>query len=652
MKKIKIALIVIAAILSLLFIGMIIFFRTFDLNRYTSQITAEAQKVLGREVRMGSANLGFSFSRGFMAIFKDIVIAEDPQFSSTEPFLSITNVSFGVDLKQILLERKLVVADITVDSPSIRILRNKDGRINAMSLGLTSSAPTTPEKKGETVSPSGSASGTREADNGVAVLPVFLIKNVMIKGGTVAYIDEMVDPKMGIELTKMDVAIKDLSMTDPFTVSAKAALFSDEQDLRLDLRIALQLRNFGARLEDMVLAADLSKISPDKLAVSLPMMKPLALQSLKGDAAVSIKSLEVNILGVQGLQAELTLDKGYLLTGLFPVPLENMTIKIAADRKQADIQNAVVSLAGGSIRIKGAVKDYLKTPSADLSLEMVDVNPAKISEAYKVPVKVQGRAQGNATLSFSGKTPEEIARSLKAKTEMEVLDGTLEGINLIETGIANIPMLPGLWDSVKNDLPQETQDDLKKGSTPIQSCVATASVGDAVITIEKAELVTRDMAFSATGVAPFISDMVVEANIFISPKISEILVRKTPDLSALVESDSRIRIPVRISGPLSAPKIKPNTSYLTRKVVAERSKKELEKVLGKNSEVGNVLKALLGGKASPAAPAAGDSSTTADTQGQTDAQGQPSTQPQPDAQGQTDSSAAVGDLLNSLLKKK
>ncbi|MBF0123128.1 MAG: AsmA family protein [Candidatus Omnitrophica bacterium] len=627
MKTVKIILLSFCAILVCGVIGLVIFLRTFDLNVYVPKMTEAMTKALGRDVKIGRADLGVSFSRGVTVSLSDIVIMDDPRFLSG-PFLVVGRASLGVDFKEFIFKQKLVIGDITIDKLVATVIRNKEGLINVVMMG--------PAKA------QGVASDQKEGGSQAVALPVFLIKDIKLVDARLVYIDEAVSPKMTVNFHKIDLGIRNFSLIDPFSVLLKGALFADEQDIQLEAKIKLELKNLGIKITESVLQVDLSKISQEALIEALPAMKSLGLQSLKGLVTLNVESAMMNILGLTSLKAHVLVEKGYLLTSLSPVTIDDFGAKVALDAKNADIQDIFISVAGGTIKGKGAVEKFLSNPQVQLTLEITGIDAGKISTAYKLPVKMNGFLQGSGAVSFSGKTPEEVSASLNAQVKADLKEGALEGLNVLQSGMANVALLSGMWSSIVAELPVETQEDLKKGVTLIDRAGFQMRIQGADLVLDQVDLLTRDVAFSALGTAKIGGTVDIKGNLLVSPKITDVFVGKIPDLSALRDQDGRIRVPIIGEGALVAPKIHADEKYLTKTILLERGKKELEKISAKNPGVAGGLGALFGGKASDGAgseKAGGASETSATT-------------PQGTTQEGSSSSQAVNTLLNAIFDKK
>ncbi|MEJ2109395.1 MAG: AsmA family protein [Acidobacteriota bacterium] len=123
----KIAIIVVVVLV----IGLIALPFFIDVNKFKPEIESRLSSALGREVKTG--NLGLSLFSGSLAV-EDISIADNPNFSSA-PFLQAKSLKVGVEMMPLLLSKELRITEISLDGPSINLIRSADGRWNFSGLG-------------------------------------------------------------------------------------------------------------------------------------------------------------------------------------------------------------------------------------------------------------------------------------------------------------------------------------------------------------------------------------------------------------------------------------------------------------------------------------------------------------------------------------
>ncbi len=207
-------------------------------------------------------------------------------------------------------------------------------------------------------------------------------------------------------------------------------------------------------------------------------------------------------------------------------------------------------------------------------------------------MKISGNLSASGSATFQGKTPESILASLKGDAQGELKNGQLDNVNLLALGLEKIPMLPGLLDSILPGLSADTQQDVRQGITRFDTCRAQATMAAGVIQVAAADIATRDLTVHGQGTVNMSGPLDFKGEIRMAKAVSDVLVAKAGDLSALRDEQSRIYMPLSISGTLLKPRFIPDVDYLTRKIIASQGSEQLKQVLG-TPEASQAVNAVL-----------------------------------------------------------
>src|SRR5215472_10495305 len=107
--------------------------RLVDINRYHSQIQAEIEKQLGRQVSLGE--MGLTLFPPSLSV-QNATIADAPGFGEGHPFATVERLYIAVQFWP-LLHKEVVIKSLQLERPRIEVIRNKDGTWNFASLGQT-----------------------------------------------------------------------------------------------------------------------------------------------------------------------------------------------------------------------------------------------------------------------------------------------------------------------------------------------------------------------------------------------------------------------------------------------------------------------------------------------------------------------------------
>src|SRR5580693_3481076 len=127
MRKIAI---VIGIVVVVIVLAVGIFVATFNPNDYRGTVQTKLEQQLGRKVTLGNMELGL-FPLRFRVF--NLGIAEDPKFGSRN-FIQTQELSVSVKLLP-LLSKSVEVDSLSLDRPSVELIKDAQGAWNFASLG-------------------------------------------------------------------------------------------------------------------------------------------------------------------------------------------------------------------------------------------------------------------------------------------------------------------------------------------------------------------------------------------------------------------------------------------------------------------------------------------------------------------------------------
>jgi AsmA protein len=175
-----------------------------NVNSYRPQIESNLSSALGRPAKVGDMKL--SILSGSVEA-NELSIGDDPKFS-TSPFLQAKKLAVGVELMPLIFSKQLNVTHLTIDQPSITLLRNREGVWNFSSIGNQAGQPAN--------APAKSSSGGGAPGN----LSVALLE---LKDGKIS-VGSVPPRRNPIVYDKVNVTVKNFSFTSAFPVQVSAEL--------------------------------------------------------------------------------------------------------------------------------------------------------------------------------------------------------------------------------------------------------------------------------------------------------------------------------------------------------------------------------------------------------------------------------------------
>ncbi len=220
-----------------------------DLNKYKGTILAQVKNHINRPVDFKSISL--TILSGVGAEIKGLRIADDPAFSKTD-FVTLNRVKVKLAVMP-LLQKKIKVREVVLDSPVISVVRNSSGVMNFKTLLVPK-----PEEKPKVPKPGG--------------LAALLVSNAKIRNGQFTFRDDKNRPgQQPFAVNDIDLDAKDISVSKPVSFTLKAAVMSPRgQNLELEGTVGPMPE--GGKIADTLvdLNLKLDKLPLAALPVKLP----------------------------------------------------------------------------------------------------------------------------------------------------------------------------------------------------------------------------------------------------------------------------------------------------------------------------------------------------------------------------------------------
>jgi uncharacterized protein involved in outer membrane biogenesis len=246
------------------------------INRNKDYLLEQAERALGRKVTVG--NVAVTLWGGVGVRLNNFTMSDDPAFSSHD-FVKAEDLQLNVKLLP-LLRRELQIKRLVLHKPVIRIIRNKEGRYNFSTIGREKDKQQGAVKERE---PAGKEQNAP---------PAFLIAVVDISGGDLHYVDH----KEGTDFQakQIDFTVKEFDLNRPFSADLLAALFSEKQNLKLNMKIGPIAPQAGADFNNIAIEGkvDIDPLDIDKVKSAVPVVRAALPKDLALAGVLKIKNLQ------------------------------------------------------------------------------------------------------------------------------------------------------------------------------------------------------------------------------------------------------------------------------------------------------------------------------------------------------------------------
>jgi AsmA protein len=391
MRKIAI---VIGIVVVVIVLAVGVFVATFNPNDYRGTIQAKLEQQLDRKLTLGNMSLGLFPLRFRVA---DLSIADDPKFGN-RPFVQTQELSVSVKLLP-LLSKSVQVDSLTLEHPSVELIKNAQGAWNFATLGQKA--------------PAGAPSSSEQQ---------FSLGELAIKDGQVAVTD-LQNRKPRTVYDHINLTLTDFAPDTPFNLDASVHLpGSGSQEVHLQGK--------GGPLSHADPAATPFKGTLDLKGVEIAglqkfLQTPALVNTdgvLSGHTGIASENGKLSANGQMNLDKPRLhgIDVGYPITADYDV--------------SDDLQNDMLRINKGAIKlgptpvfITGTMNSKPTPALVDLNLKASDVSIAEIA-----------RLAAAAGIAFAPGTTVNgrINADIRAQGAMDkpALNGTLAGRDIQVSG--------------------------------------------------------------------------------------------------------------------------------------------------------------------------------------------------------------------------
>ncbi len=498
-----------------------------DLNKYQDQYRPLIEEALNRKVTLEDIRLTIWPRLG--ARVAGFTVIEDPAFG-TGPFASLSSVDVGVKLMP-LLSGKVEVEEITLREPLITIIKNKNGVLNAATLGRKGvAAPETPSR-----------SPVPSPDGPLKILALLAVDRVSLAGGKITYRDFSQGKPVEYVLQDMEFLLQSVHLGA--TPSLHLALTVQPTNLPVSLD-----GTFGPLKE----TADLD-------AINMQLALGKTNFAIAGKTAGPHMALTVTASTINTANLPMTLP--------LKKPVELKDFKVAAEVKGQDMRLTDLSfqIFEGKIAAQGGLTSGAAAPpfNGKVTLDGLQLGPA-LDAVAEVPVSVTGTAGATLSLKGQGFAMPDLTRALEGVGHVAVKDGKIDGVNLLQEAVSILKVVGISVGEAK--------------ATAFSTIETDIAIRQGVVMLQNMLMDSHDFQATGGGTIGFDHGLNMTVNLRLSEALSQHVAGSSP-VARLAVKEGRLTLPLLIGGTLEAPSYGLDMKGLTGKV-QEQLKQKAEEAIG------------------------------------------------------------------------
>lgn len=498
-----------------------------DLNKYQDQYKPHIEDALNRKIQLQDIRLTVWPRVG--ARIAGFAVLDDPAFSSG-PFASLSSLDVGVKLMP-LLSGKVEVEEITLHTPVITVIKNKNGVLNASTIG----------RKGVPVPEKPSRAPIPSTEGPLKILALLAVDRVSIDGGKLTYRDLSAAHPTEYVLQDLELLLREVRLGQTPHLHVASLVQPFNMPVKLD-------GTFGPLKEEMDIDAINFQLGVGKTDFTITG------NAAGNDATVKISSPVIN---TANLPMTLPLKK--------PVEIKNLQIVADVKGQEAKLSALSFQLFDGEVKGQGKMIAGAEGPpfKGAVTIQGLQLGPA-LSAVADTPVTVSGSAGTDLSLQGRGFSMPELTKALEGAGHLAVKDGKIEGVNLLQE-VASALKVVGV-----------SLGDAK--ATAFSTIETDLAIKQGVINMQRLLMDSHDFQATGGGTIGFDQKLNLIVNLNLSQDVSQKLATASPVVKIALK-EGRLSLPLTITGTAQAPSYGVDVKGLSGKV-QEQVKKKVEEAVG------------------------------------------------------------------------
>ncbi|MBE0595954.1 MAG: DUF748 domain-containing protein, partial [Desulfuromonadales bacterium] len=399
---------IVGAVLLVLVIALVVLAKVLITpERVRSVVVTRAEAALNRPVSLGEINVSL-----FSGITLEQLVIQER--SGEEPFIAAERAVLRYQLWPLLF-RRVVIDEVRLVAPRIRVERFADGTFNFSDLQQTAEPEqVVPAQEGE--------------ETGAPI--DLLVSQIAISGGELLVIDHLAGPQGGqtFQLTDLQVSARDISLQQEFPFSVQGRL--GEGTFGVDGQVDPQTLQVAVN-------ATVANLDLALFTAYFPEELPATVNSLKLALKVSAEGGK-ELLRSRG---EITLQPIDLLLareGEAPLPIRNASLNLKYDLAADLVQNlltitqATIVYSGIPLEISGTVADFADAPRVELQAVLPPLDIARALKAIPAELvgdlaPLQPSGEVSARLTLAGPVAEPKSLLQQGEVQLAPIEVTAGG---------------------------------------------------------------------------------------------------------------------------------------------------------------------------------------------------------------------------------
>lgn len=498
-----------------------------DLNKYQDQYKPIIEEALNRQVQLQDIRLTIWPRIG--ATVAGFAVMDDPSFGSG-PFASLSSLDVGVKVMP-LLSGQVEVEEVTLRNPVITVIKNKNGVLNASTIG----------RKGVAVPEAPSRAPIPSVEGPLKILAMLAVDKVSIDGGKLTYRDQSVATATEYVLQDLELLLRDVRLGQTPNLHVASLVQPFNMPVKLN-------GTFGPLKDTMDVEAINFQLSVGKTDFTITG------KAADHNATVNVSSPVIN---TANLPIALPFKK--------PVEIKNLQIAAEVKGQEAKLNTLSFGLFDGEVKANGKLVAGSDAPpfNGGVAIQGIQLGPA-LSAVAETPLSVSGTAGADLSVQGRGFSMPDLTKALQGTGHLAVKDGKIQGVNILQEVVSALKVAGISIGDPKATVFSTIETDL--------------AIKQGVIKLQNLLMDSHDFQATGGGTIGFDQQLNLLVNLNLSQEVSQKLSGASPVVKIAMKED-RLSLPLTITGTAQAPSYGVDIKGLTGKV-QEQVKKKVEETVG------------------------------------------------------------------------
>ena len=528
-----------------------------------NQAVAQIEKLTGRKVSMGKVSLSVFPNIALSA--DDVKIGQPEWVKGSDAMAQVKNLRIGVELMP-LLQKDIHVTDISLDTPSIHLVKNGEKANWQFNTAGVAQAKENAKEEAKAEDRSEAA----PAKKGAAVMPLRL-DSFSISNGTIVFEDSASGTKQSLAQANVKLSSKDLPKS--LTLKGDAVYNGTKTAITLSLGSPFEISEGGVSNVD--LKASMNDISVDWVGtlamkagkptitgtVKLPELNTTkgAAEGKAGGGAAAPASSErwssapISMQPLSAANADVNVEIGKLV--LTKMTLDNVKahVKLNNGALSADVDE--MKLFSGAVKLAVTAQ---AAGAAGIKASMTNVQVEELLQTLAQSNVMTGVLTGDVNLNMRGNSQRAMVSSLDGTGSFDMKDGSYRGGNFL--------------DMTRNIATSFQRGTNAAGKTDFKELSGTFNAKDGVFFNEDLKMTGTLLSLTGKGQIDLPQWLV---HYMVTPVV---ITNRGSETSAA----SGITVPVKIEGNLDSPSYHPDLSSALQEGLKnpEKLKENLQNIKG------------------------------------------------------------------------